>query len=258
MYNRRSFGQTSDGFQYQDSFKIVIENIAEFDQTTQINRLRQEFWDYPKRLGWRVPPHVLASVLGKTGASSQTSTSGGDSGVPARDTTTPPPDSSNATVATVISAVAVTPTTVSTPGEVNYSVPSDSVHGNFLEAINMSLNILSKHYLDRDLLRTNNSIVMISAGTGVFKVKPNLNQITKQRMLDNAFGIDFISLARPTVETVPLFLVDCRLEGVKNFYEMPHWMRVSYIDCRKEIRFVDLCFAEFACTSDDFLLVVYC
>lgn len=126
----------------------------------------------------------------------------------------------------------------SAPAEVNYSVPSDAVHGNILEAINMSLNILSKHYLDRDLLRTNNSIVCISAGTGVFKVKPNLNQITKQRMLDNAFGLDFISLARPTVDTVPLFLVDCRADGVKNFYEMPHWMRVSYIDCKKEVRCV--------------------
>lgn len=125
----------------------------------------------------------------------------------------------------------------STPAEVNFAVPSDAVHGNLLEAINMSLNILSKHYLDRDLLRTNNSIVMISAGQGVFKVKPNLNQITKQRMLDNAFGLDFISLAKPTIDTVPLFLVDCRADGVKNFYEMPHWMHVSFIDCKKEVRY---------------------
>lgn len=215
----------------------MIENIAEFDQTTQINRLRQEFWDYPKRLGWRVPQQVLTSVLDRGDGRSVAA-----SLPPARDSATPPPESS-ATSAVAgsgacTSASASTPNSSSNTVEVNYCVPSDSVHGNFLEAINMSLNILSKHYLDRDLLRTNNSIVMISAGTGVFKVKPNLNQITKQRMLDNAFGIDFISLARPTVETVPLFLVDCRMEGVKNFYEMPHWMRVSYIDCRKEIRYV--------------------
>lgn len=138
-------------------------------------------------------------------------------------------------------AGAHTPASTSGPAEVNFAVPSDAVHGNLLEAINMSLNILSKHYLDRDLLRTNNSIVMISAGQGVFKVKPNLNQITKQRMLDNAFGLDFISLAKPTIDTVPLFLVDCRADGVKNFYEMPHWMRVSFIDCKKEVRYASSC-----------------
>jgi hypothetical protein len=225
LYAKRSFSQTSDGFQYQDNFKIVIENIAEFDQTTQINRLRQEFWEYPRRLGWRVPHHLLhlqrTSSSGMTGASSGAaatldaadgSAAGGAPGLQAQ-----------------YSALSA---------EVTYAVPSDAVHGNFLEAINMSLNILSKHYLDRDLLRTNNSIVMVSAGTGIFKVRPNLNQITKQRMLDNAFGIDFISLARPIVDTVPLFLVDCRIEGVKNFYETPHWMRVSYIDCAKEVRCV--------------------
>ena len=40
----------------------------------------------------------------------------------------------------------------------------------FLEAINVTLNVLDKHYMDRDLTRTGNSIVMISAGAGVFEV----------------------------------------------------------------------------------------
>jgi hypothetical protein len=229
LYSKRSFGQSTDGFQYQDNFKIVIENIAEFDQTTQINRLRQEFWDYPRRLGWRVPPHLLiaqraATTTGATAAASVSATPSQDAPTGNDTPTTPPPPLLSAS------------TSSNTSAHVTYAVPSDAVHGNFLEAINMSLNILSKHYLDRDLVRTNNSIVMVSAGTGVFKVRPNLNQITKQRMLDNAFGIDFISLARPIVDTVPLFLVDCRNEGVKNFYETPHWMRVSYIDCQKEVR----------------------
>lgn len=230
LYGKRSFSQTSDGFQYQDNFKIVIENIAEFDQTTQINRMRQEFWDYPRRLGWRVPQHLLhsqrPSVLASLAGAAAAAAAGGYS------------DGGSSTGGGVVDASTGTlsHTSSSLSAEVTYAVPSDAVHGNFLEAINMSLNILSKHYLDRDLLRTNNSIVMVSAGTGVFKVRPNLNQITKQRMLDNAFGIDFISLARPIVDTVPLFLVDCRQEGVKNFYETPHWMRVSYIDCEKEVR----------------------
>jgi hypothetical protein len=121
---------------------------------------------------------------------------------------------------------------------VNFAVPSDAVHGNFLEAINTSLNILDKHYMDRDLTRTGNAMVMISAGTGIFKVKPALCLITKQRMVDGGIGLDFISLSRPSVHVVPLFLVDCRSEagGIKDFYETPYWVRVSYIDCKKEIR----------------------
>ena len=118
---------------------------------------------------------------------------------------------------------------------ISYAVPSDAVHGNFLEAINTTLNILDKHYMDRDLQRTGNSIVMISAGSGVYKVKPHLSQITKQRMLDNAFGIDFISLSRPPVHTVPLFIVDGKSENAKDFYEIPHWIRVSYVDCKQNL-----------------------
>eukprot|EP01036_Dinobryon_divergens_P022546 gene22546-30811_t len=113
---------------------------------------------------------------------------------------------------------------------VRFAVPSDSVNGNFLEAINTTLNLLDKHYMDRDLQRTGNSIVMISAGAGIFKVKSNLAQISKQRMLDGGIGIDFISLARPLVHAVPLFFVDCRSHNMSDFYEMPHWIRVSYID----------------------------
>ena len=64
------------------------------------------------------------------------------------------------------------------------SLPSLSADGNFLEAINATLNLLEKHYIDRDLTRTGNSIVVISAGTGIFRVQPRLAQITKQRMLD--------------------------------------------------------------------------
>jgi len=50
-------------------------------------------------------------------------------------------------------------------------VPSTASQGNLLEAINITLNLLSLHYADRDLHRTGNSIVVISAGSGVFEVR---------------------------------------------------------------------------------------
>lgn len=117
------------------------------------------------------------------------------------------------------------------PSEI-VGVPSDASGGNFLEAINSTLNFLDKHYLDRDLQRTGNSIVMISAGTGIFRVRPELQQITKQRMMDNGIGMDFISLSQPPLHTVPLFLIECSNEnGTKDFYEVPHWMNITFVDC---------------------------
>ena len=50
-------------------------------------------------------------------------------------------------------------------------VPSTASQGNLLEAINITLNLLSLHYADRDLHRTGNSVVVISAGSGVFEVR---------------------------------------------------------------------------------------
>jgi DEP domain-containing protein 5 len=114
--------------------------------------------------------------------------------------------------------------------------PSDAYDGNFLEAINTTMNILDKHYMDRDLLRTGNSIVMISAGVGVFKVKPTLSQITKQRMMDTGIGIDFISLSQPPLHTVPLFHVDCSQDQTTDFYEHPHWINISFVDCERDSR----------------------
>lgn len=43
------------------------------------------------------------------------------------------------------------------------------------QALNVTLNVLQKHYVDRDLTRSGNSVVMISAGTGVFYVDGRLS-----------------------------------------------------------------------------------
>jgi hypothetical protein len=70
--------------------------------------------------------------------------------------------------------------------------PSTAGQGNMLEAINVTLNLLQYHYLDRDLHRTGNSIVVVSAGNGVFEVSKELSQITHQRMMDNGIGSDMV------------------------------------------------------------------
>ena len=59
----------------------------------------------------------------------------------------------------------------SLPSPPSLGVPAKAARGNFLEAINVTLNVLEKHYMDRDLTRTGNSILMISPSTGVIEVR---------------------------------------------------------------------------------------
>ena len=42
--------------------------------------------------------------------------------------------------------------------------------GNILEAINSAMNSLDRHYIDRDLMRTGQSIIIVTAGSGSLKL----------------------------------------------------------------------------------------
>jgi hypothetical protein len=84
--------------------------------------------------------------------------------------------------------------------------PSNASQGNVLEAINVTLNLMQFHFLDRDLHRTGNSIVVISPGCGVFEVDKGLSGITYQRMMDNGIGSDMLSLGLPPLHIAPFFL----------------------------------------------------
>lgn len=81
-------------------------------------------------------------------------------------------------------------------------------YSGFLEAINLAQNMLdSRHFTDRDLTRTGQSVVVISAGTGIFIVNPSLEQQTKQRMIDKGIGCDLVCVTKPPLHVVPLFIM---------------------------------------------------
>nr|KAJ3423180.1 vacuolar membrane-associated protein iml1 [Polyrhizophydium stewartii] len=77
--------------------------------------------------------------------------------------------------------------------------------GNILEAINLALNPFDKHYVDRDLMRTGLSIVVVTPGTGYYEVNKKLCRLTWQRMIDNGVGLDLVCLSKPPLYTVPMF-----------------------------------------------------
>ncbi len=61
--------------------------------------------------------------------------------------------------------------------------------------------MLQLHYIDRDLHRVGNSIVVVSAGSGVFEVDKKLSAITKQRMMDNGIGECFVCISKIADDT---------------------------------------------------------
>lgn len=82
---------------------------------------------------------------------------------------------------------------------------STALKGNILEAINMASRQFSNDYMDRDLIRTGISVVVVTAGAGVFEVDRNLLNLTSENLTNNGIGIDVVCLAKMPLHSVPLF-----------------------------------------------------
>ena len=84
--------------------------------------------------------------------------------------------------------------------------PSSALRGNILEAINVASFQYAKDHLDRDLVRTGLSVVIISAGNGVFEADRDLLALTSEYLTNNGIGIDLVCLSRMPLHSVPLFI----------------------------------------------------
>ncbi|KAK1594204.1 domain found in Dishevelled [Colletotrichum navitas] len=80
-----------------------------------------------------------------------------------------------------------------------------AMHGNFLEAINLASSQFAHDYVDRDLMRTGISIVVISPGPGVFEVEYESLRRTTEALVGNGIGIDLICVPKMPLHSVPLF-----------------------------------------------------
>lgn len=83
--------------------------------------------------------------------------------------------------------------------------PSTALKGNILEAINIASSQFANDYIDRDLIRTGVSTIVITAGTGVFDVDRDLLRLTSENLTNNGIGIDIVCLSRMPLHSVPLF-----------------------------------------------------
>ncbi|XP_076241100.1 GATOR complex protein Iml1 isoform X2 [Calliopsis andreniformis] len=116
------------------------------------------------------------------------------------------------------------------------AVNSTAAQGNFLEVLNMSLNVFEKHYLDRSFDRTGQLSVVITPGVGVFEVDRELTNVTKQRIIDNGVGSDLVCVGEQPLHAVPLLKFHNKDTSINApDYSMPHWINLSFYSTNKKI-----------------------
>ena len=83
--------------------------------------------------------------------------------------------------------------------------PSLAMYGNVLEAINLASSQFSHDYIDRDLMRTGISVVVITPSPGLFEVDYETLRTTTEILIGNGIGIDLVCLPKMPLHSVPLF-----------------------------------------------------
>ncbi|KAI0686452.1 hypothetical protein BC835DRAFT_1420375 [Cytidiella melzeri] len=77
--------------------------------------------------------------------------------------------------------------------------------GPVLEALNLSFNPMETHYIDRSLSLTGSATIIITPGTGYYRVSKQLLRLTTTRILDQGFAIELVSLNKPPLHQSPIF-----------------------------------------------------
>ncbi|KAF8848591.1 vacuolar membrane-associated protein-like protein IML1 [Acephala macrosclerotiorum] len=83
--------------------------------------------------------------------------------------------------------------------------PSLAMHGNVLEAINLASSQFAHDYIDRDLMRTGISVVVITPCPGIFEVDYETLRLTTESLINNGIGIDLVCLTKMPLHSVPIF-----------------------------------------------------
>ncbi|TFK72729.1 hypothetical protein BDN72DRAFT_957080 [Pluteus cervinus] len=133
---------------------------------------------------------------------------------------------------------------------------SNAQDGPLLESLNLALNPTEHHYIDRSLSLTGVASIVITPGTGFYRVSRQLLRLTTTRMLDQGFGLDLVSLAKPPLHQVPVFCFespdkpgaptgdplwgpddDSRSGKTKTYWWEPFWISMSFWDKQMDLPF---------------------
>lgn len=160
-----SMQSAADNTPFKDFYRVVVSDMASGQWSTILHQLRREFKVFLRDVLIRKPT-VGESVATEAGTES---------------------------------------TVNDVPRGLIAGHPSSATRGNILEAINLAASQFSNEYIDRDLVRTGISIVVITPGTGLFEVDYNLLTTTTDILIENGIAIDLVCLAPMPLHSVPLF-----------------------------------------------------
>jgi DEP domain-containing protein 5 len=82
---------------------------------------------------------------------------------------------------------------------------SNACDGPILEAMNLALSTIEAHFIDRSFSFTGSSTILITPGTGYFRVSKRLLRLTTIRLVDQGFGLDLICMGKPPLHQSPIF-----------------------------------------------------
>ncbi|KAF5866678.1 vacuolar membrane-associated protein iml1 [Aspergillus alliaceus] len=83
--------------------------------------------------------------------------------------------------------------------------PSTALRGNILEAIHLASSHLAFDHIDRDMVHTGTSIIVITPGSGVFEVSYESLASTTEALTNRGIAIDLVCLSPMPLHSVPLF-----------------------------------------------------
>ncbi|RKF57192.1 Vacuolar membrane-associated protein iml1 [Golovinomyces cichoracearum] len=83
--------------------------------------------------------------------------------------------------------------------------PSLAMYGNVLEAIDLACCQFEHEHIDQDLMRTGNSIVIITPCAGLFEVDYETLRKTTEMLISYGISIDMVCLPRMPLHSAPLF-----------------------------------------------------
>lgn len=165
---------------YKDFYRVVVSEMASGEWTTILYQLKREFRSFRHDISM----HRLNTMLKRSKA------------VPTESSKTEGEEPDDEKVERGMGSV---------PGTRIEAEPTLAIHGNLLEAINLASTQYSHDYIDRDLVRTGISIVVITPGAGLFEVEYETLRITTETLVSNGIGIDLVCLPKKPLHSVPLF-----------------------------------------------------
>ena len=156
-------------FNYKDYYRVVVSEAASLQWAVILDELKREFRVFGRDIS-----------LNTTSRASQSSSS---------------PAILNGNVQSISSH----------SGALLLAKPTPAIKGNVLEAVNLAVSQCSMDYVDRDLVRTGLSVVIITPGPGLFEVDYEMLRSTTETLTSNGIGIDLVCLARMPLHSIPLF-----------------------------------------------------